>query len=113
MHRLKGELLLKQVIADEEQAEACFQQALTIARHQQAKSWSCAPPPAWLACGSARASALMPMSCWHRSTAGSPRALTPPIFRRLRRCWRIWGIAQEKIAVRYSIIAHILTISEV
>ena len=26
--------------------------------------------------------------CWHRSTAGSPRALTPPTSRRPRRCWR-------------------------
>jgi predicted ATPase len=38
IHRLKGELLLKQVMADEERAEACFQQALAVARRQQAKS---------------------------------------------------------------------------
>jgi predicted ATPase len=39
LHRLKGELLLKQTILDAHQAEACFQQALAIARRQQAKSW--------------------------------------------------------------------------
>jgi predicted ATPase len=38
LHRLKGELLL--LATDKEaEAEACFQQALAIARHQQAKSW--------------------------------------------------------------------------
>jgi predicted ATPase len=38
-YRLKGEFLLRQSVPDTAQAEACFQQALTIARRQQAKSW--------------------------------------------------------------------------
>jgi predicted ATPase len=38
-HRLQGELLLRQLAPDAAQAEACFQQALAIARRQQAKSW--------------------------------------------------------------------------
>jgi predicted ATPase/class 3 adenylate cyclase len=38
LHRLQGELLLMQALPDEQQATACFQQALTIAQHQQAKS---------------------------------------------------------------------------
>jgi predicted ATPase len=38
-YRLQGELLLRQAVPDAAQAEACFQQALTIARRQQAKSW--------------------------------------------------------------------------
>jgi class 3 adenylate cyclase/predicted ATPase/energy-coupling factor transporter ATP-binding protein EcfA2 len=38
-YRLQGELLLRQATPDTPQAEACFQQALTIARQQQAKSW--------------------------------------------------------------------------
>jgi predicted ATPase len=38
-YRLQGELLLRQATPDAPQAEACFQQALTIARRQQAKSW--------------------------------------------------------------------------
>jgi predicted ATPase len=38
-HRLKGQLLLRQAAADEAEAEACFHQALDIARRQQAKSW--------------------------------------------------------------------------
>jgi len=38
-YRLQGELLLRQATPDAAQAEACFQQALGIARRQQAKSW--------------------------------------------------------------------------
>ena len=38
-YRLQGELLLRQGTPDAAQAEACFQQALAIARRQQAKSW--------------------------------------------------------------------------
>jgi predicted ATPase len=37
-HRLQGELLLRQDPPEAAQAEACFQQALAIARRQQAKS---------------------------------------------------------------------------
>jgi len=38
LHRLKGEILLSQAGSDKVQAEACFHQALDVARHQQAKS---------------------------------------------------------------------------
>jgi predicted ATPase len=38
-YRLRGEFLLRQEVPDAPQAEACFQQALTVARRQQAKSW--------------------------------------------------------------------------
>jgi class 3 adenylate cyclase/predicted ATPase len=39
LSRCKGELLLQQVVPDTPLAEACFQQALAVARRQQAKSW--------------------------------------------------------------------------
>jgi class 3 adenylate cyclase/predicted ATPase len=39
VYRLKGELLLQQAVPDAPQAEACFQQALAVARRQQARSW--------------------------------------------------------------------------
>jgi predicted ATPase len=39
VYRLRGELLLRQSVPDAAQADACFQQALVIARRQQAKSW--------------------------------------------------------------------------
>jgi predicted ATPase len=38
LHRLKGELLLQQATGSDDEAEACFHQALDIARRQQAKS---------------------------------------------------------------------------
>jgi tetratricopeptide (TPR) repeat protein len=38
MHRIKGELLLRQTVSDAPQAAACFQQALIVARRQEAKS---------------------------------------------------------------------------
>jgi DNA-binding winged helix-turn-helix (wHTH) protein/predicted ATPase len=38
-YRFQGELLLRQAVSDDAQAEACFHQALAIARRQQAKSW--------------------------------------------------------------------------
>ena len=39
VYLLKGELLLQQPMPDTAQAEACLQQALDIARRQEAKSW--------------------------------------------------------------------------
>jgi predicted ATPase len=39
LFRLKGTLLLQQAVPDVCQAEACFHQALDIARQQHAKSW--------------------------------------------------------------------------
>jgi predicted ATPase len=38
LHRLRGVLLLQGAIPQPEEAEACFRQALTVARRQQAKS---------------------------------------------------------------------------
>ena len=38
LHRLRGKLLLQQSVAPQREAEASLQQALTIARRQQAKS---------------------------------------------------------------------------
>jgi predicted ATPase len=35
----RGELLLRQTISDETQAETCLHQALDIARHQQTRAW--------------------------------------------------------------------------
>ncbi|MGZ3620163.1 MAG: hypothetical protein ACXVAA_06610, partial [Candidatus Binataceae bacterium] len=39
MHRLKGELLLKQNDSNASEAQNCFQRAIEIARKQSAKSW--------------------------------------------------------------------------
>jgi predicted ATPase len=39
IYRLKGQLLLQQSSDNSEEAESCFQQAITIAQNQSAKSW--------------------------------------------------------------------------
>jgi predicted ATPase len=39
LHHLQGELLLQQSSDNHPEAESCFQQAICIAQHQQAKSW--------------------------------------------------------------------------
>ena len=39
VYRPQGVLLLQQTVPDAAQAEACFHQALAVARRQQAKSW--------------------------------------------------------------------------
>jgi predicted ATPase len=39
LHRLKGELLLQQSTDHHAEAQACFRQALDLARSLQAKSW--------------------------------------------------------------------------
>jgi predicted ATPase len=39
LHRLKGELLLRQTAPDAQQAERCFHQALELAHCSQAKWW--------------------------------------------------------------------------
>jgi predicted ATPase len=38
LHRINGELLLRQAVPDEDQAETCFERAIEVAGRQQAKS---------------------------------------------------------------------------
>jgi predicted ATPase len=89
LYRIKGELLLNAVcgVQHAELAEECFQQALAVARRQQARSWELRAALSlsrlWQQQGKRD-------SCWHRSTGGSPRGLTPPTCRRLGRYSMNW-----------------------
>ena len=89
LSRLQGALLLQQAVPDAAQAEACFQQALAIARQQQAKSLELRAATSlarlWQPQGK-HAEASRPAGAGLRR--GSPRVLTRPTSRRLRRCWR-------------------------
>jgi hypothetical protein len=87
LSRLKGALLLQQAIPDAAQAEACFQQALDVAVSSRPNPGNSAPPLVWRACGSPRASARRPTTCWPRSTTGSPKGLIRRISKRRRHCW--------------------------
>ena len=76
MYRIKGELLLRQAVPDAPQAEACFQQALAIARRQQAKSWELRAAMSLARLSQRQGKRAEARSCWHRSMAGSPKGLT-------------------------------------
>ena len=78
LHRLEGELPGSQAGEPDRGGSLLRSAQSTIARRQQAKSWSCAPRPASPGCGRSRASAPRPATCSRRSTAGSPRASIPP-----------------------------------
>jgi predicted ATPase len=66
--RLQGVLLLQQAVPDPAQAEACFQEALTMARRQEARSWELR-------------AALSLGRLWQRQgKGGEARALLAPVY---------------------------------
>jgi predicted ATPase len=67
-YRLQGELLLRQATADAAPAETCFQQALAIARRQQAKSWEL------------RAATSLACLWQHQGKRAEARELLAPIY---------------------------------
>jgi DNA-binding winged helix-turn-helix (wHTH) protein/predicted ATPase len=67
-YRLQGELLLRQPSPDVSHAEACFQQALTIARTQQARSWEL------------RAAMSLSRLWWQQGQRAEAAALLAPIY---------------------------------
>jgi class 3 adenylate cyclase len=85
-HLIQALELLQQSPDNHSEAHACFQHALNVACAQQARSLELRAASSLHASGSSRASAMRPVSCWPRSTTGSPRALTPPTSRRPGRC---------------------------
>ena len=68
LHRLKGELLQQQAVSDISQAEVCFQQALAVARQQQAKSLEL------------RAAMSLAHLWQHQGKRAEARALLAPIY---------------------------------
>ena len=67
-YRIKGELLLRQAVPNAPQAAACFQQALTIARCQQAKAWEL------------RAAMSLSRLWQHQGQRTAARALLAPLY---------------------------------
>ena len=68
-YRLQGELLLRQASPDAMRAAACFQQALVLARRQQAKSWEL------------RATTSLSRLWQQQGKFNEARALLAPIYR--------------------------------
>ena len=67
-HRIRGEVLLRQPDPDPVQAENCFEQALAVARDQQAKSWEL------------RAATSMARMWQSQGRCGDARLLLAPVF---------------------------------
>ena len=112
-YRLQGELLLRQAAPDAVQAEVCFQQALAIARHQQAKSWELRAALSlsrlWQQQGKqVEAHALLaPVHAWF--TEG----LDTADLQEARPCWQTWhkrrlGFFQVLYAVPAAILHRVL-----
>ena len=68
LYRLQGELLLARSAAQDTEAEACFQQALDVARQQQAKSWEL------------RAAMSLARLWQHQGKHAAARVLLAPIY---------------------------------
>jgi predicted ATPase len=68
LHRLRGELLLRQAVPNQPQGEACFQKALDVARYQHAKSLEL------------RAAMSLARLWQHRGQRTEARQLLAPIF---------------------------------
>ena len=85
LHRLKGELLLRQAMTNASQAEACFQQALDLAHQSQAKWWELRAAMSlsrlWQRQGKRDTARQLLAKC----TVGSPRDLIPLTFRKPKR----------------------------
>ena len=88
IYRLKGALLLQQSADNHAEAQTCFHSALDVARAQQAKSLELRIAVSLSRLWQHQGQRAEAYDCSRRSTAGSPRALTPPTSRRPRRCWR-------------------------
>jgi hypothetical protein len=82
-YRLQGALLLRQAVPDGAQAEACFQQALAVARHQQARSYEL------------RAAVSLSRLWQQQGQREEARALLAPVYdwftQRLTRCMSLAG----------------------
>ena len=90
LHRLKGALLLKQSTQMRSKQHAVFTTpSLWLSPAGQVPGTPCrlSLSRLWQHQGK-RAERLA--SCWHRSMAGSLRALTRPTCKRPRHCWRSW-----------------------
>ena len=94
--RLRGVLLLRQPGTPQAEAEAWLQRALDVARRQEAKSLELRAAMSLSRLWQQQGKRQERTTCWPRSTAGSPRALTPPTCRRPRRYSMNWREGQAQ-----------------
>ncbi len=79
VHRLRGDLLLRRHPSAPDRAEVSYRRAIERARSQESKSWELRAATSLARLWRGKASPARRASSWRRSTAGSPRASTPPI----------------------------------
>ena len=78
VHRVAGEIIFRKPGGDLVAAEERFREAITIAQKQRARWWSVRDDVASLGCSTSRANATKRARCSRKSTAGLPKASTPP-----------------------------------
>ena len=86
INRIRGEIALKLPQLGPSQAEAYFERALAVARAQQAKSWELRAAMSMARLWRGQASERRPAIFSLQSIAGSRKASTRTILRRLRLC---------------------------
>ena len=75
LHRINAKMLAKEHQIEE--AYTSLQQALAVARQQQANHWGCVPPPISRGCSAKTAAALRRSNCRLPCTADSRNASIP------------------------------------
>jgi predicted ATPase len=88
LNRHKGQLLLRQ--GHSEAAEELYRKALSVAEEQRAKLWELRAAVSLAGSAATRGAAPKRAMSSRRSMVGSPRASTPPISKRRRRCSTSW-----------------------
>ena len=84
LHRLKGELALRRCEPSSEPvAEACFEEAITVAEFRALSSGSCGPRPAWRDCEFPRGVRGTPIAFSDRSTIALPKGSCRRIYAQL------------------------------
>ena len=95
IYRLKGELLLQLSADHAATAETCFQQALEVSRHQQAKSWELRAATSLARLRQQQGKCQDAYDCLPQSTTGLQRGLTRPTCKRPGRYWMHWRLTTE------------------
>ena len=88
LSRLTGVWHLAHSPAAQAEAEAHMRQALEVARHQEAKSLELRAAVSLCRLWQQQGKRIEARTSGARSTAGSPRASTPPTSRKPKRCWK-------------------------
>ena len=94
LYRLKGRVTAARAPGSSTRRRPAFSRPSTLPAASRPSRWELRAAMSLSRLWQQQGKQAEAVSCWHRSTAGSPRALTPPICRRPRRCWMRWRNAR-------------------